>query len=87
MESLIHHFKLFTKVLHVPKGDIFMSVEAPKGEFGVYLVSDGTNRPFRCKIHAPGFYAFTRFRFYVSETYDCRCGYYYRYSRYCFWGS
>ena len=55
MESLIHHFKLFTEGFVVPKGDVFATVEAPKGEFGVYLVSDGTSRPFRCRIHAPGF--------------------------------
>jgi NADH-quinone oxidoreductase subunit D len=55
MESLINHFKLFTEGFHVPKGETYTSVEAPKGEFGVYLVSDGTNRPYRCKIRAPGF--------------------------------
>ena len=56
MEALIHHFKLYTEGFHVPKGETYTSVEAPKGEFGVYLVSDGTNRPYRCKIRAPGFY-------------------------------
>ncbi|MGZ7117631.1 MAG: NADH-quinone oxidoreductase subunit D [Methanobacterium sp.] len=55
MESLIHHFKLFTEGFIVPNGDVFTSVEAPKGEFAVYLVSNGTNKPFRCHIHAPGF--------------------------------
>ena len=55
MESLIHHFKLFTEGFIVPQGDVFSSVEAPKGEFSVYLASNGTNRPFRCHIHAPGF--------------------------------
>jgi len=55
MESLIHHFKLFTDGVVVPKGETYSCVEAPKGEFGVYLVSDGTNRPYRCKIKAPGF--------------------------------
>ncbi|MDC3091438.1 NADH-quinone oxidoreductase subunit D [Rickettsiales bacterium] len=55
MESLINHFKLFTEGYHVPSGETYTSVEAPKGEFGVYLVSDGTNRPYRCKIRAPGF--------------------------------
>jgi NADH-quinone oxidoreductase subunit D len=56
MEALIHHFKLYTEGFHVPKGETYTAVEAPKGEFGVYLVSDGTNRPYRCKIRAPGFY-------------------------------
>jgi len=55
MESLINHFKLFTEGFHVPVGETYTSVEAPKGEFGVYLISDGTNRPYRCKIRAPGF--------------------------------
>ncbi len=55
MEALIHHFKLFTEGYHVPKGEVYTAVEAPKGEFGVYLVSDGTNKPYRCKIRAPGF--------------------------------
>ena len=55
MEALIHHFKFFTEGYHVAPGDVYASVEAPKGEFGVYLVSDGTNRPYRCKIRAPGF--------------------------------
>lgn len=55
MEALIHHFKLYTEGFHVPAGEIYAAVEAPKGEFGVYLVSDGTNKPYRCKIRAPGF--------------------------------
>ena len=55
MEALIHHFKLYTEGYHVPPGDTYTVVEAPKGEFGVYLVSDGSNRPYRCKIRAPGF--------------------------------
>ena len=55
MEALIHHFKLYTEVYHVPAGETYCAVEAPKGEFGVYLVSDGTNRPYRCHIRAPGF--------------------------------
>jgi NADH-quinone oxidoreductase subunit D len=55
MEALIHHFKLFSEGFHVPAGQVYAAVEAPKGEFGVYLVSDGTNRPYRCKIRAPGF--------------------------------
>ena len=55
MEALIHHFKLFTEGFHVPEGETYTAVEAPKGEFGVYLVSDGSNKPYRCKIRAPGF--------------------------------
>jgi NADH-quinone oxidoreductase subunit D len=55
MEALIHHFKLYTEGFHVPAGEVYAAVEAPKGEFGVYLVSDGTNKPYRCKLRAPGF--------------------------------
>ena len=55
MEALIHHFKLYTEGFHVPAGETYTAVEAPKGEFGVYLVSDGSNKPYRCKIRAPGF--------------------------------
>lgn len=55
MESLIHHFKLYTEGFVVPAGETYTAVEAPKGEFGVYLVSNGTNKPYRCKIRAPGF--------------------------------
>ncbi len=55
MEALIHHFKLYTEGFHVPAGETYTAVEAPKGEFGVYLVADGTNRPYRCKIRAPGY--------------------------------
>ena len=55
MEALIHHFKLYTEGFHVPAGETYTAVEAPKGEFGVYLVSDDTNKPYRCKIRAPGF--------------------------------
>ena len=55
MEALIHHFKLFSEGFRVPKGEIYTAVEAPKGEFGVFLISDGTNKPYKCKIRAPGF--------------------------------
>lgn len=55
MEALINHFKLYTEGYHVPLGEVYAAVEAPKGEFGVYLISDGSNKPYRCKIKAPGF--------------------------------
>lgn len=55
MEALIHHFKLFTEGYQVPAGSTYTAIEAPKGEFGLYIVSDGTSRPYRCKIKAPGF--------------------------------
>jgi NADH-quinone oxidoreductase subunit D len=55
MEALIHHFKLYTEGYRVPEGETYTAVEAPKGEFGVYVVADGSNKPYRCKIRAPGF--------------------------------
>src|SRR5436305_7775451 len=55
MEALIHHFKLYTEGYHVPPGEIYAAVEAPKGEFGVYLIADGTNKPYRCKLRAPSY--------------------------------
>jgi NADH:ubiquinone oxidoreductase subunit D len=55
MESLIHHFKLYSEGFSIPSSETYTAVEAPKGEFGVYLVSNGTNKPYRCKIKAPGF--------------------------------
>jgi len=55
MESLIHHFKFFAEGYHVPKGEVYAAVEHPKGEFGVYIVSDGSNMPYRMKVRAPGF--------------------------------
>ncbi len=55
MEALIHHFKLYTEGHHVPAGEVYAAVEAPKGEFGVYLIADGSNKPYKCKIRAPGF--------------------------------
>jgi NADH-quinone oxidoreductase subunit D len=55
MEALIHHFKLYTEGFHVPRGEVYACVEAPKGEFGVYLIADGTNSPYRCKIRSPGY--------------------------------
>lgn len=55
MEALIHHFKLYTEGYRVPEGEVYCAVEAPKGEFGVFLVSDGSNKPYRCKLRAPGY--------------------------------
>ena len=55
MEALIHHFKLFSEGYRVDPGEIYTAVEAPKGEFGVFLISDGSNKPYKCKIRAPGF--------------------------------
>jgi NADH-quinone oxidoreductase subunit D len=55
MEALIHHFKLYTEGYHVPAGEVYVAVEAPKGEFGVHLIADGSNKPYRCRIRAPGF--------------------------------
>ncbi len=55
MEALIHHFKLYTEGFHVPEGETYAAVEAPKGEFGVYLIADGTNRPYRCRVRASSF--------------------------------
>lgn len=67
MESLIHHFKLFTEGYNVPKGEVYSCVEAPKGEFGVYLVGDGSNKPYRCKIKAPGFFHLQSLDFMVKD--------------------
>jgi NADH-quinone oxidoreductase subunit D len=55
MEATIEHFKLYSEGIHVPAGEVYAAVEAPKGEFGVYLIADGSNRPYRCKIRAPSF--------------------------------
>jgi len=56
MEALIHHFKVYSEGFYIKKGTVYASTEAPKGEFGVFLVSNGLNRPYRCKIRAPGFF-------------------------------
>ncbi|MCF8496380.1 MAG: NADH-quinone oxidoreductase subunit D [Alphaproteobacteria bacterium] len=63
MEAMIHHFKLYTEGYHVPAGETYTAVEAPKGEFAVYLVADGTNKPYKCKIRAPGFAHLQAFEF------------------------
>ena len=63
MEALIHHFKLYTEGVHVPKGEVYAAVESSKGEFGVYLVSDGTNKPYRCKIRSPSYVHLEAFDF------------------------
>jgi NADH-quinone oxidoreductase subunit D len=55
MEALIHHFKIYTSSFSVPSNETYIGTEAPKGEFGIYLVSNNTNKPYRCKIKAPGF--------------------------------
>ena len=66
MEALIHHFKLYTEGVHVPHAETYTAVEAPKGEFGVFLVSDGTNKPYRAKLRAPGF------QFLAATEYMCK---------------
>ena len=67
MEALIHHFKLYTEGFHVPAGEVYAAVEAPKGEFGVYLVADGSNKPYRCKIRAPSYRASAGAGFHVPR--------------------
>ena len=67
MEAMIHHFKLYTEGYHVPAGETYTAVEAPKGEFGVYLISDGSNKPYRCKIRAPGFAALQSMNFMAQQ--------------------
>ena len=66
MEALIHHFKLYTEGVHVPKGEVYAAVESSKGEFGVYIVSDGTNKPYRCKIRSPGYAHLEAFDFMIK---------------------
>lgn len=69
MESMIHHFKLCTQGFTIPEGDIYSSIEAPKGEFGVNLFSDGTNRPLRCKIRSPGFFHLQGLNIFMKNTF------------------
>ena len=61
MEELIHHFKLFTEGMHVPEGEAYVGTEHPKGEFGVYMISDGANKPYRMKIRPPGYVSLSTF--------------------------
>ena len=85
MEALIHHFKLFTEGYRVPAGDVYASVEAPKGEFGVYLISDGATNRIDAKLELQVFLTssngLSNKRSYVSR---CSCSF--RFFRYCFWG-
>ena len=85
MEALIHHFKLFTEGYRVPKGNVYTAVEAPKGEFGVYLISDGSNKPYRCKIRAPGFSHLASNGLFNSRPYVGRCTCSSWFIRYSFW--
>ena len=66
MEALIHHFKLYTEGVHVPAGEVYAAIESSKGEFGVYLVADGTNKPWRCKIRSPGYVHLEAFDFMIK---------------------
>jgi len=67
MEALIHHFKLYTEATNIKRGFVYMAVEAPKGEFGIFLVSDDTSKPYRCKIKAPGFFHLSGLNFMVHN--------------------
>ena len=82
---MIHHFKLFTEGYRVPKGDVYAAVEAPKGEFGVYLISDGSNKPYRCKIRVLWIFSFAGNGLFNSWTYACRCACCIGVIRYSFW--
>ena len=73
MEATIHHFKLYTEGHHVPAGEVYAAVEAPKGEFGVYLIADGTNRPYKCKIRAPSFAHLSGDGLPEPRAHACRC--------------
>ncbi len=78
MEAVIHHFKLSTEGLHPPVGDVYVSIESPRGEIGVYLVSDGSNQPYRCHVRGPSFYNLTALNHLCQGHSGCRCGCYHR---------
>ena len=85
MEALIHHFKLFTEGYRVPAGNVYTAVEAPKGEFGVYLISDGSNRPYRCEDQSSRIFSLTGNGLFNKRTYVSRCASCFRIFRHCFW--
>jgi len=85
MEELIHHFKLFTEGFHVPEGEAYAAVEHPKGEFGIYLVSDGANKPYRLKIRAPGFAHLAALDEMATWPHDCRRRGHHRHHGHCVW--
>ena len=85
MEALIHHFKLYTEGYRVPEGEVYAAVEAPKGEFGVYLVSDGSNKPYRCKLRAPGFAHLAGDGFHLPGAHAGGCGGGAGLAGYCVW--
>jgi len=70
MEAVIHHFKVYTNGINIRSNETYVATEAPKGEFGIYLISNGSNKPHRCKIKAPGC-TFTSFKSNVKRTFDC----------------
>jgi NADH:ubiquinone oxidoreductase subunit D len=85
MEALIHHFKLFSEGYSIPKSEVYSVVEAPKGEFGLYIAADGSNRPYRFRIKAPGFCILQGLEFMSMRTFNRWCCYNYWYTRYCVW--
>ena len=85
MEELIHHFKLFTEGFHVPEGEAYAAVEHPKGEFGIYIVSDGANKPYRMKIRPPGFAASGGAGRDGARPHDRRRGGDHRHDGHCVW--
>jgi len=87
MEYLINHFKLYSEHYSIGASDIYQAVEAPKGEFGIYLVTDNTNHPMRCKIKAPGFLSLTGVEWHVPQSLISGPGNYYWNARYSIWGN